>query len=881
VLAFQETTNKHPDAKFNAQSFLLDKFYLWQPFQKNRPKPYKNFTQLIGDPTGLVNKLFSPQSLKTLLNLSSAQLSLLVPKIKLYKVFYRGTKKARNRKEIPLLFNDFTEIKSITESLLGRGTDVGLQSFSWQDLGTNPAETGLAYKAELNIAFQTMEALFKVRENGWRWSDLTLPPQSATVSRSKGQEVVREDADFQIKIVLGWNIPEDPGEVLYSSEDIEAIERTHIPFLLTLYDHQIDLKEDSTVTMGLSYIAAIEGFMLSKDANLFFVEDGKDEAALRATILKIATLEQELTKYQPGAEFDPRAAGWMPQGFYEAHGIGVAETNVGRAEMRDDFKKQLAAAQKEKSSLSFLSRAKAYSRLLEKIDDESRIFAVKITPEVEDMWLDSLNRYSDVRDPKVRAKLVAQGRTLSVQAVEKAIGQHTVHQGHGGVSVNMQNLIDQLKPKTDKERKQIESKVLEKTYEVKVADGSIVVGGDKLIYFFFFGDLVEAAISILKEHNQRIDREMFKFLLGPVEIPKYEGFGPGAKERIYSVPLADVPISLHLFEKWMIKNVIQPRVDNYDLKSFLIDISSTLIKGALTPISFGPVGRNVVNRISFDTFAWAGAPNQRQPFPPPRTNLSRTRPIEWSSAYRDPKNMVQYFLLYLGGSFSNKLKGDPVSDFRDRGIIHFNVGPERGLLKSISFAKTDIPGAREARIEQAKTTGTSNLLFSNRYTAALSMFGNPIFKNGQYIYINPTSLGIPSNYTTTGGRVLSSLEEKLGLGGYYQVIKTSHIIEDGKFETNLALEHIGAKGGGYDVKIAAAGEPILRLTAAPWVQHGSSVPPGESISTVVKPPKVAGAPSPGVPRLRPWVEDALGSAGGVLGRLFGVDPSPWYLNEDD
>lgn len=61
------------------------------------------------------------------------------------------------------------------------------------------------------------------------------------------------------------------------------------------------------------------------------------------------------------------------------------------------------------------------------------------------------------------------------------------------------------------------------------------------------------------------------------------------------------------------------------------------------------------------------------------------------------------------------------------------------------------------------------------FNATVEMFGNNIFRPGDYVYIHPMY------FYGTGG--ILDLESKLGVGGYYLVLDVKTDISDGGYKT--------------------------------------------------------------------------------------------------
>ena len=79
------------------------------------------------------------------------------------------------------------------------------------------------------------------------------------------------------------------------------------------------------------------------------------------------------------------------------------------------------------------------------------------------------------------------------------------------------------------------------------------------------------------------------------------------------------------------------------------------------------------------------------------------------------------------------------------------------------------------RVEQRETSGKSVLgEFRQVYNATVKLIGNTLFKVGQYVYIDPSSMGVDKKTATT-----------LGLGGYYSITKVDGELSRNGYETVL------------------------------------------------------------------------------------------------
>ena len=112
-----------------------------------------------------------------------------------------------------------------------------------------------------------------------------------------------------------------------------------------------------------------------------------------------------------------------------------------------------------------------------------------------------------------------------------------------------------------------------------------------------------------------------------------------------------------------------------------------------------------------------------------------------------------------------------------QGVYHLNIGSDRGLVKTISCARMDQTYVRESRSVAAGEMGLDQI--RDRYNATVNLYGNMFFYPGQYIFLNPSVVGV------SVVPELKALTTKLGIGGYFLITKVENIIERGLFETIL------------------------------------------------------------------------------------------------
>ena len=133
-------------------------------------------------------------------------------------------------------------------------------------------------------------------------------------------------------------------------------------------------------------------------------------------------------------------------------------------------------------------------------------------------------------------------------------------------------------------------------------------------------------------------------------------------------------------------------------------------------------------------------------------------------------NQTEWIHLYTVGSNLDVLANTP--NFERSGfnkfnnIAHIYIGGQRGILKDVSFSRTQIPGKLEAALAAGNDNNAiRNLLFQNKYEASIELFGNPVFKPGMLMWLDPTALGLGSVETYGKLKYGGAFRYELGIGG--------------------------------------------------------------------------------------------------------------------
>ena len=839
---------------------------------------YRYFLQLEDDEPRITKNKLVGLGLSALNNLTTAQLSGLIPQLRLFKAVSGGEKTVTT--EFP--FNKFTTMDSIVKSEQGRGVDVGLLKVDWKDTGGQPWTSGKSFEGTMVLHFQSLEAIFKNRTvNGQSISFADLMDKAGTknydpqglaekncehkgvkcneenrIERARdAKEQKRADAfeaaetnqveglglclDNETKIILeaGWSIADATALNLTKRDDdgktiVDQLGDMRRRYILEIWRSEIAVTDNGEVDVTLSFSAWIEGMALSTQSDILNIEDSnfKNLSPQLQTLIK----EAEQTSRDLGA--NQTKAKELLKKQKEDKKAGKKDTSKKLLDELRNQKKDLDEKYKrQKSNLDLEAYRKIFSLMTYSLGDKtskaggrtsSRVFYVDLSEKAKDLYTELLELQATKGD-------ISRGVALKAEKalIEKYLNERETKKGQltseGQKFGNNWwiNFVDNFGTgtageKSDDAKAELKkmNKMIKDKQASKTAQGYVQLVGqnnDLRIQYVFLGDIIEAVMSIIYEPRQLIGnkpgakigttckflRKGLKLLMGCVTI-----IDPWTLEE-RNMPLADIPVSLNYFKAFWFDNVVGKNLKRYTLLPFLKDLCGKLVSNAMAPKRFG------------------GTPGYQLSFKTDRVVLREGNPLDqkWNKGVvSSPKERININEAFPGGGLSktpgkqnaysewlyvyadgnprtvrSKSSWQPLGYFEDQGkkslgdksvnIPHFIVGADKGIIKNIKFQKNKIPGRFEMALEQAKAKQDrrvrSNLMFQDMYNADITLFGNPAFKNGQWVYLDARSMGV-----TPGSENLS----RLNIGGYYRVYEIQNRAGPGEFTTTLkSVQELG------------------------------------------------------------------------------------------
>jgi hypothetical protein len=139
---------------------------------------------------------------------------------------------------------------------------------------------------------------------------------------------------------------------------------------------------------------------------------------------------------------------------------------------------------------------------------------------------------------------------------------------------------------------------------------------------------------------------------------------------------------------------------------------------------------------------------------------------------------INYMVYYASRVQPVELMNGDYDEDHDRGIWHYQIGRDKGIVKNIQLKKTNSPGLQEVRFEQQGYDGLQQL--REVYDADIECYSDVGAFPGNYIYISPAGFSPGSTTDLT----------QFGIGGYYMIIRSEHSFAPGKADTRITAKWV-------------------------------------------------------------------------------------------
>ncbi len=802
------------DSKYSDACFLadyIDEFV--KKIQKRNFLGYSGFKVIDanvasgGGAHEIISLLTSRTGRSVFTNLEPAAMSLLIPKVRLYKQIYDGKELIAQPE---FIFEDFYNKASVDAIFNGNSRTVGgkgLVEASWAFKGTNPAEAEKVINVNLKFEFQSAADLLGDRydpagggtiiagdtnqDMKANMIDLILhPPQlkdaldSSSFFSSGATGYV--PAFYKLKMVVGWARPQLqdnklPGLNSRQTRDVLAeLSNQRMCMILNLVSHEFDIQENGQISLGVEYIGSLEESINGNDADILRVEQAvqQQDPTTSAQVERDERTIADLEEYVSCLKIKNSETG--NEDAYKGK-IEDAESAI------TDIEEEISDAKGDIAELSAEIKGQVYQQFLTALQDD--VMETETFEDGIEEWVESL-------DSAVRPEF-----SESAGDTEQNAGE------------NAEEMAEEVEERGD-----------------EISDGDEGSAGDEqadkareeaqdpskgYIHYIALGDVMRIAIETgMGQKNKQAADSII--ITGPVVINHPRG-------GRYVFNLADLPIPYADFQAWFFETVVRKQLASYPLKQFIKDLMEKLVKKVLQPpecFSKGRAKRQISIAMNNFTISEQTAEAARMSpalitmgMPIPRLNIDGADLPPLPLDNGEPEHDVNCLMFYMNNYKASDLRAKPFGEngsYNDsaKGIYHLFIGAEGGLVKSIDFTRTDVQGLREARQAESRNLGQ----IRDVYDAKVTLFGNQMFYPGMKVFLNPP-LGFGRPESDGGPNVsasgpFGSLSNLLGIGGYYDVISVeSTISQSGQYETTLDCKF--AQSGGINDSVSAKCERII------------------------------------------------------------------------
>jgi len=737
-----------------------------------------------GEAYGFINRLTQTESYKDLFNMPTSDIAALQPLIRLFKVVESEDSIVEHEISFDSFASDqYNDVTDIFQNKARRGFGVGIKSFNLTFDGQDMFAASRTIKATLKLQANSFDEFLKERISNprdskekaqiYRYIELALKTGGKKIEKYSTFE---NDLSFRLKAVFGYN-----PHVKNIKTSSGALNESFVSVNLTPVTHNFDFDEQGRVTFTIEYYAYIEEALSKPNLNIF--TEPYVFSKILARQLAYNTLE-----------------------------LNAA------CDLASKDEQESAKAEREKEDAKAVEREKIcmMNHLMTQLFREDKIYILKLTR------------------PELRM-LVEQGPHFKFDSDQVKVGSNDSAEN---LSDDLTKLWETLQ-EDDKQVSGVESSIISDPWVNAVQ-----------IPFLYAGDIIDIIVgemtSFLETTRELVaqsqefeglpyDPELkglelnnltalidqykkFRLTLGPLELYDY------TKQRYANVNFADVPISVAQFTEFLTSKLLQKDQAIYPLTQFLKDFFNLLIKNYLNKSTCKGINVKQKTRLfescvtSYGMDLGKGKVKDRithriqmgmeQNNLGPRLFVTNNRKavsilnISGKAQFKNPNEgygkEFNHFIFYAGRVQPTNLMNGNQSEDEQRGIFHYLLGKNTGIVKNIQLRKTNSPGLKEVRFESEGMRGLTQLY--ELYDVEIDSYANVRAFPGTYIFVDPQ--GFAPNLAAYGKDF--DLTD-IGIGGYYMIIRSQHEFAPGTANTKLTAVWVHSKNPQSDKSVVEQG----------------------------------------------------------------------------
>ena len=767
--------------------------------------------------TNLANKLYLKKHAPKIANMMSAEIAQLVPKLRIYKQYLdkkedeQPTRGELVEFEFPTAFDPTKGITGTTEiDFLGRtenkflrGMDIGVKSFNWNFIGSDPFTATREVEAELKLFAQSFPAFIAQRKGAvvggnknrdYRFIDLVLVPDCRNPDKREKNYRNFSPECYEIRVKVGYNGGDKTFGTFTNDGEFKDAIKCHTDILsLVPQSHNFEYGDDGSVSLSIKLRGRLDAIMTDKGMNI---------------LLPMGGLADDLT------------VGFGEGRTYTLKQIDDAVASLREKKPADNYKEKIEQLETLKRKIVLSSKQFFTSHIFERLEGAGAIFNYEMTPQENTRFLNWQTKNSNnLPDPISIDAVVAGGRAASGIAETFATNENNQEALNKTIKAMIDNttvskeqvaymfLGDLIAVITDSvvgdtafaidSRNTSVSSTLTGTGIEQDLLSTFQLASDALFETFGYAServqtvgTDEAIVEAVKEGRQRARdiHQNLRIILGNIKLSLKRPSGPIEID----VNLADIPVSVEFFLKFMSDNVLSKDILEYPYFHFMNDLVASVVGNLLGSECFGgltdaSVRAQTLVINSHKDISESDFYSLDEELGYKVVDLSKVSPENnlVNNCEGTKPNLYEYFVISVSIIDDKKLKGEYDADIKE-GVYHLAYGLDRGLVRTIKFNKTNQEFLPEARF--ASEGGLLLNQLSNAYDVTVEMVGNNLFKIGQLVYIDAEVLGAGPSWADFGenGNRQRSWANIMGLGGYHLITEVGNSISsDGTFVTTI------------------------------------------------------------------------------------------------
>lgn len=791
-----------------------------------------------GRPYAFVNQLTQDPDENAFFKMKTQEISSLQPMVRLYRVPIKQqdalakSDTSVGETEIEYEFDDVTsEVNRLMRTHGQRGVGVGVKKFSFTYDGSNPFAAKKSIKATLEIFANSFGDLLKPRQNSagqyYRYAELAMKtatngPRMASADGSdadssmdpadhpewltnKFGRVCKDDTgrsaegkgpaqgspdeviaptgkaeqneweskfNFVLKAVVGWAMPTG-NNTLLSSAVRRGIYNSFVTLQLTPTVHEFDIDDQGRVIFRINYLAFTEDFYAQPLYSIFADK----------TIVARQTLRRLFYKYH----------------------AKLCDSEEMRNIKENDA--EVIMEEKRRSVQSFIQA----------LFDNDKIFYIdKPYPDLrawisEGPFAENMEEVTILDSDSLDATLGAhvheaiaaydgenaeEVATALGSSVNAGVDPNAVQVGFFFISDMIDIALQNIEYSLSNQRggtKELNSVVEKYPFHTGIPGESGV----------FQVDPCDFSAALDKASDSARELKNLRIVLGPLEI-----VDQGGNTSPIVVNIGDIPVSVKYFAEFLTKKLGSQNEVVYPLTTFLNDLVNDLIRNFLnndTCFNTEIKQKIRVNSAAITSYknkgtegafaevdtltekivgSEAGRRHRRLDL---RNVPVSDRPLLNISGLRDMPDggnpgragQINYMVYFAGRTSPREEMNANAAEDAQKGIQHYILGEDRGIVKKIKLSKTNSTGLQEVRYESAGYDAFKQLHIV--YDVDIESYANVKTFPGSYVFVDPRGFAPQTNLKQGDQYNLT----EYGIGGYCMIIRSTTVIEAGSATTKL------------------------------------------------------------------------------------------------